>query len=94
MSVLERLRAVKVMELSRLLEVQVGPTAMLVPERAAQDEVLGMDRMEGNTIFMYPEEVKALAVVIEKTYDVSSLTEVIVAVAVLVRVPEVAVMVW
>ena len=45
--------------------MQVGPVAMLVPARIAQEAELAMDRTEGKASFMLPEEVSGPEVVTE-----------------------------
>lgn len=45
----------------------MGPVAILVPDRTAQEGVLATDRMEGMTSLMLPVEVRAPDVVMENT---------------------------
>lgn len=62
----EELRAVKVMELSIELYVQVGETFNKVPVRAAQVEVIVIESTVGNMTLICPAEVMGSLVVREK----------------------------
>lgn len=44
----------------------MGPVAMFVPAKTAQEAELAIDKIEGNVSFMLPDEASAPEVVIEK----------------------------
>lgn len=71
--------------------MQVGPEAILLPDKTAQDAVFATDKMDGKTSFILPEEERAPEVVTEKVYEVTMLTVVIVAEADPEREPATAV---
>ena len=62
----DELRLVKVIELSIELQLQAGTELIDVPVTTAHVLELAMLRMEGKTIFIWPDEVIESLVFIEK----------------------------